>query len=574
MYILGINAYHGDSSACLLKNGVVICAAEEERFRRVKHWAGFPSEAVKFCLEDEEISITQIDYITVSRDPKANLHKKILYTLCNLISFSAIWDRLMNFKKVSSVKTELAILFNIPKKLIKAPIYNIEHHRSHIASSFFASRFEKSAILSIDGFGDFTSTMTAIGDGNKFKVLEEVNFPHSLGLFYTAVTQFLGFSNYGDEYKVMGLAPYGEPIFLKDLEKILEITERGFFKLNKKYFKHFKTGVDMQWKDGAPSIKPLFTKEWNRCFGKNRENDDELEKWHIDLACSVQKFTEKVIFYMLNDLQKKTGAENICITGGVAQNSVVNGRILENTNFKNIYIPPAGSDAGTSIGSALYLYNQILGYSRMPEIISAYFGKKSTQDEILIALNKFEVKYSILADDELFDKVSERLINGGVIGWFQGRAEFGSRALGHRSILVDPRRKDAKQLLNDKIKKRESFRPFAPSVLSQFVKDYFIQHDTVPFMEKVFDIKIEKRTEIPAVTHVDGTGRLQSVDPNVSPRYYKLISKFAEKTGTPILLNTSFNENEPIVNLPEEALDCFFRTNMDMLVLENVIVER
>ncbi|MAW21507.1 MAG: carbamoyltransferase [Flavobacteriales bacterium] len=574
MYILGINAYHGDSSACLLKDGVVICAAEEERFRRIKHWAGFPSEAVRFCLEDEEISIAQIDYITISRDPKANLYKKILYSLCNTISLSAICDRLINLKKVNSVKTEIARLFNIPERLIKAQVYNIEHHRSHIASSFFASRFEKSAILSIDGFGDFTSTMTAIGDGNKFEVLEEVNFPHSLGLFYTAVTQFLGFPNYGDEYKVMGLAPYGEPRFLKELGEILSITEGGFFKLNKKYFKHFKEGVNMDWKGGAPSIEPLFTKEWNKCFGKNRENGDKLEKWHIDLASSVQKFTEKVIFHMLNNLQKKTGAENICLTGGIAQNSVVNGRILENTNFKNIYIPPAGHDAGTSIGSALYLYNQILGHSRMPEISSAYFGKKSTQDEVMRILNKLGVKYSILSDDELFEKVSERLISGGVIGWFQGRAEFGSRALGHRSILVDPRRKDAKELLNKKIKKRESFRPFAPSILRESIKDYFMQDGSVPFMEKVFHIKTEKHAEIPAVTHVDGTGRLQSVDSKVSPRYYKLISKFAEKSGTPILLNTSFNENEPIVNKPEEALDCFFRTNMDMLVMENIVVER
>ena len=574
MYILGINAYHGDSSACLLKDGIVICATEEERFRRIKHWAGFPSEAIKFCLEDEGISIDQVDYITISRNPKANFFKKIVHSLSYSISLSAIWDRLMNSKKVSSVKTELAILFNIPEGLIKAQIHNIEHHRSHIASSFFASRFEKSAILSIDGFGDFTSTMTAIGDGNNFKVLDEVNYPHSLGVFYTTVTQFLGFPNYGDEYKVMGLAPYGEPKFIKELEQVLEITEDGFFKLNKKYFKHFKDGVAMDWEGGSPSIEPLFTKEWNILFGKTREKGDELEQWHIDLATSVQEFTEKVIFHMLNHLQKKTGAENICITGGVAQNSVANGRILENTTFKNIYIPSAGHDAGTSIGSALYLYNQILGKSRMPEITSSYFGRKSTQDEIVNVLEELGIKYSIFSDDELFEKVSERLVNGGVIGWFQGRAEFGPRALGHRSIVVDPRRRDAKDLLNEKIKRRESFRPFAPSILRESVNEYFLQDDTVPFMEKVFDIKTEKHMEIPAVTHVDGTGRLQTVDIKVSPRYHKLISKFAEKSGVPILLNTSFNENEPIVNKPEEALDCFLRTKMDMLVMENIIVER
>ena len=574
MYILGINAFHGDSSACLLKDGKVLCATEEERFRRVKHWAGFPSEAIKFCLEDEGISIQQVDHITISRDPKANFFKKVFHSLKNSISILTIWDRLTNAKKVSSVKGELSKVFELPESEIKAEVHNIEHHRSHIASSFFASRFEKSAILSVDGFGDFTSTMTAIGKGNKFEVLDEVNYPHSLGVFYSTVTQFLGFPNYGDEYKVMGLAPYGEAKYLKELEQILTLTDDGFFKLNKKYFKHFKEGVAMSWDGGSPIIESLFTLEWEKLFRTAREQNDELEQFHIDLAASVQKFTEKVLFHMLNHLQKKTGCENICITGGVAQNSVANGKILESTNFKNIYIPSAGHDAGTSIGSALYLYNQILRNERLEEITSAYFGKKSSQEEIVKFLEKESVKYEIYSDEDLYEKVSDKLVDGGVVGWFQGRAEFGPRALGHRSIIVDPRRKDAKYLLNDKIKRRESFRPFAPSILKEAVSDYFVQKDTVPFMEKVFDIKKEKYDEIPAVTHVDGTGRLQSVDNEVSPRYHKLISKFAEKSGVPILLNTSFNENEPIVNKPEEALSCFLRTKMDMLVMENIIIER
>jgi carbamoyltransferase len=574
MYILGINAYHGDSSACLLKDGVVVCATEEERFRRIKHWAGFPSEAIKFCLEDEDISIEQVDHITISRDPKANFYKKVLFSLKYKISIATIWDRLKNSKKVSSVKGELATIFEVPESAIKAKLHNIEHHRSHIASSFFASRFEKSAILSIDGFGDFTSTMSAVGSGSKFEVMDTVNYPHSLGVFYTTVTQFLGFPNYGDEYKVMGLAPYGEAKYLKELNEILKMTSDGFFKLNCKYFKHFKEGVAMDWENGSPSIESLFTDDWSDLLGKPRAKGDELEQWHIDLATSVQRLTENVIFHMLNHLHAKTGLDNICITGGVAQNSVANGRILENTPFKNIYVPSAGHDAGTSIGSALYLYNQILGNERLPETTTAYFGKKATQSEIISVLDAKGVEYSILKDVELFDKVSDKLVEGGVIGWFQGRAEFGPRALGHRSIIVDPRRDDAKDLLNEKIKRRESFRPFAPSILKEAVNDYFVQHDTVPFMEKVFDIKKEKHAEIPAVTHVDGTGRLQSVDAEISPRYHKLISKFAEKTGVPILLNTSFNENEPIVNKPEEALDCFLRTKMDMLVMENVVVER
>ncbi len=574
MYILGINAYHGDSSACLLKDGVVICATEEERIRRIKHWAGFPSLAIKFCLEDAGITIHDIDYITISRDPTANLLKKTIYSLRHSISFSAILDRLLNAKKVHSTKRELAAIFNLKETDIRAKLYNIEHHKSHVASSFFASRFERSAILSIDGFGDFTSTMSAVGNANKIKVLDTVNYPHSLGIFYTAFTQFLGFPNYGDEYKVMGLAPYGKERYLKQLEEILALTTDGFFKLNHKYFKHFSKGVAMDWENGSPFIDPLFTEYWESLFWKPRAKGEKLEQKHIDLATSVQRFTEDVIFHMLNHIHAKTGLDNICITGGVAQNSVVNGKILENTPFNHLYVPSAGHDAGTSIGSALYLYNQILGKNRLPETTTAYFGKKTPQEEIINILDEKGIKYTILSDDELFERVANELIAGGVIGWFQGRAEFGPRALGHRSILVDPRRVDAKDLLNRKIKRRESFRPFAPSILKESVSDYFVQDDTVPFMEKVFEIKKRKSSEIPAVTHVDGTGRLQSVDAKTSPRYHKLISKFAEKTGVPILLNTSFNENEPIVNKPEEALDCFFRTEMDMLVMENIIVER
>lgn len=574
MYILGLNAFHGDSSACLLKDGVVINATEEERFRRIKHWAGFPSESIKFCLDDAGISIQDLEYITISRDPKANISKKILHTLKNRVGIKSVFDRFLNSRKVSSIKSELSKIFNVDESEIKAEVYNVEHHRSHIASSFFASSFQNSAILSVDGFGDFTSTMTAIGKDNKIQVLESVNYPHSLGIFYTTVTQFLGFPNYGDEYKVMGLAPYGEAKYLNELYKIVERTEDGFFTLNKKFFKHFKNGVAMEWENGEPSIDSLFTKEWENLFWKSRKKGDNLEQFHIDLATSSQRLTEEIIFYMLTKLHKKTGLENICITGGVAQNSVVNGKILRNTPFKNMYVPSAGHDAGTSIGSALYLYNHILSNDRKEEIKTAYFGRKSDNNEVVDCLEEHGVKYEKVNDDILFDRVSDKLVDGGVIGWFQGRSEFGPRALGHRSIIVDPRRKDAKDLLNQKIKRRESFRPFAPSILEEYIEEYFVQNDSVPFMEKVYDIKKEKHAEIPAVTHIDGTGRLQSVNKEVSPRYHRLIAEFKNKTGVPILLNTSFNENEPIVNRPEEALDCFLRTKMDMLVMENIIIER
>jgi len=572
MYILGINAYHGDSSACILKNGEVIAASEEERFRRIKHWAGFPSEAIKFCLGEAGIDITQVDYITISRDPSANLHKKIIHSVKNLVSVKALKDRLANTKKIAGVKAELSKVFNVSEDKIKAEVKNIEHHRSHLASAFFASPFDEAAILSIDGFGDFTSTMIAKGKGNKIEVLDSVIYPHSAGIFYTALTQYLGFPHYGDEYKVMGLAPYGEPKFVDELKKIILFKNNGLFELDTKYFKHTKEGVAMSWENGDPHIDSIFSNELENLLGSARKQGEELTQKHKDIATSVQRVTEELIFHILNNLQKKTGLENICIAGGVAQNSVANGKILEKTTFKNIYIPSAGHDAGTALGSALWLYNHMLENERLPAIYNAYTGAKSSNEEIENCLKSQHIEYTKYNDEELLEVVSNALVEGKVIGWFQGRAEFGPRALGHRSIIVDPRRTDAKELLNSKIKRRESFRPFAPSILEEYVSEYFEKTDKVPFMEKVYPIKKEKHREIPAVTHVDGTGRLQTVEKG--DRYYDLIEKFRQKTGTPILLNTSFNENEPIVNTPKEALDCYLRTEMDMLVLENCVISR
>jgi len=572
MYILGINAYHGDSSACILKDGIVIAASEEERFRRIKHWAGFPSEAIKFCLGEANIDITQVDYITISRDPSANIHKKILHAAKNLVSVKALKDRLSNTKKVGGVKAELSKVFNIPEDKIKGEVKNIEHHRSHLASAFFASPFDEAAILSIDGFGDFTSTMIATGKGNKIEVLDTVIYPHSAGIFYTSLTQYLGFPHYGDEYKVMGLAPYGEPKYVDELKKIILFKDNGLFELNTNYFKHAKEGVAMSWENGDPHIDSIFSKELENLLGPARKNGEELTQKHKDIATSVQRVTEELIFHILNHLQKRTGLKNICIAGGVAQNSVANGKILEKTTFEHIYIPSAGHDAGTALGSALWLYNHILENDRLPAIYNAYTGAKSSNEQVEACLKADNIEYTKYNDEELLEVVSDALVDGKVIGWFQGRAEFGPRALGHRSIIVDPRRTDAKELLNAKIKRRESFRPFAPSILEEYVSEYFEKTDKVPFMEKVYPIKKEKHAEIPAVTHVDGTGRLQTVEKG--DRYYDLIEKFRQKTGTPILLNTSFNENEPIVNTPKEALDCYLRTEMDMLVMENCVVKR
>lgn len=575
MYILGINAYHGDSSACLFKDGKMICAIEEERIRRIKHWAGFPSEAIKFCLNDAGINISDIDYITIGRNPSAHLAKKIVSSLKKLGKLQFIKDRLANLKKVTSIKSEFANALGVKESSIKAEIKHIEHHRSHMASAFFVSPFEESAILSIDGFGDFSSTMLGSGKGNKIEVLDSVTYPHSLGVFYTAFTQYLGFPWYGDEYKVMGLSPYGEPKYKEQMLDIVKVKDNGLFTLNEDYFIHSTEGVSMTWENGAPFIDKIYSSKMIDAFGEPRDKDAPLTQYHKDLASSVQKHCEDVIFHILNNLHKRTGIKNICIAGGVAQNSVANGKILKETPFENIYIPPAGYDAGNAMGSALWQYHQKLNYPRSEIMRSACFGTEHTDDEIEIQLKENKIDYRRFPNDEaMIEKTAQLLADGAVIGWFQGRTEFGPRALGNRSVLVNPGRPDAKDLLNAKIKKRESFRPFAPSILREYVTEYFEQEDDVYFMEKVFKIKEDKRGKIPAVTHVDGTGRLQTVHKDISPKYYALIDKFREITGLPILLNTSFNENEPIVNTPKEALACYLRTSMDALVMENCIIER
>ena len=575
MIILGLNAYHADSSAAIFVNGKMIAATEEERFTRVKHWAGFPTKAIQFCLDEACISIEQVDHIAIGRDPNVKKFEKIKFAAQNpLAGFQFIKSRIKNHKEVSSLEKEFEKHFNIPSETIKPKIHQVEHHRSHLASAFFASPFKEAALLSIDGSGDFSTAMIGVGKGNHIEVLDSVDFPHSIGIFYTAFTQLLGFPHYGDEYKVMGLAPYGEPKYVDKLFQVVQLLDNGLFKLDLSFFREAHKGFVTYGEDNIPIIPPLYGQKLETLFGKARLKEEPLTQYHKDIAASVQRFTERVIFHILNHLQKRTGLENVCIAGGVAQNSVANGKITRNTTFEQVYIPSAGHDAGISMGSALYVQHQVLHTERQPAIWNAYTGSKFSNDEIEILLNKEQVAFERLDDEILFDKVTDCLIKGGVVGWFNGRAEFGPRALGARSILADPRRNDAKEILNLKIKRRESFRPFAPSILKEYVSDFFEIDEPVPFMEKVFPIKKEKQALIPAVTHADGSGRLQTVYAETSPRYHGLISAFYNKTGVPILLNTSFNENEPIVNTPLEALSCFQRTNMDMLVLENCVITR
>ncbi|HQQ96804.1 MAG TPA: carbamoyltransferase C-terminal domain-containing protein [Cyclobacteriaceae bacterium] len=575
MTILGINAYHADASAAIYKDGVLVAAIEEERFRRKKHWAGFPAEAIAFCLREAEVTINQVDHITIGRNPNAKMLKKLLFLAKDPWGgIQNVRERLNNRNKISSLEYELAKHFHADSKVMASKLRRIEHHRSHMASAFFPSPFDEAAILSIDGSGDFTTTMIGVGQGTRIRVIDSIDFPVSCGLFYTAFTQFLGFPHYGDEYKVMGLAPYGKPVYLDQVRQVMRLQANGMFDWDPRFFRSAREVVITYGSDNMPVVGNLYSDHFTSVFGNPRSADEDLTQQHKDLAASVQRVTEEAIMHILSHLQKRTGLKKICVAGGVAQNSVANGKIIGATGFDELYVPPAGHDAGLSMGSALYQYHHVLRQPRSSPQYSAYTGSKFTNDDIEQVLKTNGISYKKYHDDELFEIVVDKLIEPGVVGWFSGRAEFGPRALGGRSILADPRNPRAKDLLNSKIKRRESFRPFAPSILKEFTSEYFEKAEEVPFMEKVFPIRSEKRERIPAVTHVDGSGRLQTVRQDVSPRYYSLISAFHKRTGIPILLNTSFNENEPIVNTPQEALDCYLRTQMDMLVLENCVVQR
>lgn len=575
-YVLGLNAFHSDASAAIFYNGQLIAASEEERFNRVKHWAGFPHEALAFCLRKAGISLTEIDYIAIARDPRAKWDKKVKYLANNpkAISF-ALRGRLNNASTVQTITDELSGSYMVHRDQILPKLHYVEHHRSHLASSFFASPFDEAAILSIDGSGDFTTTMMGVGRGTQIQVIQSVDFPHSLGIFYTAFTQLLGFRNYGDEYKVMGLAPYGAPTMVKELGEILQLLPDGTFRLDLSWFRSGSEGYVYYSTHLQPVIPELFTQKMVERFGTPRRQDEPLTSFHKDLAASVQHVTEQCIFHMLRHLHRITGLKNVCLAGGVAQNSVANGKITLQTPFENVYIPPAGHDAGLALGSAMWLQHHTGNLRRQPPMLTAFTGAGFTSEEVILILEDKPVHWQRFDDFELLcEKVAAVIEQGGVVGWFRGRAEFGPRALGNRSILADPRRKDAKELLNHKIKRREPFRPFAPAILEEYTGQYFALNDATPFMEKVFPIRKEKQAEIPAVTHVDGTGRLQTVSATLHPQFYKLIDAFRRLTGTPILLNTSFNENEPIVNTPAEAIACFLRTKMDLLVMEDILVTR
>jgi carbamoyltransferase len=582
LIILGLNAFHGDSSACLVVDGQLIAAAEEERFRRIKHWAGLPTEAIRYCLEAGGISISEVDRIAINRNPSANALRKALFAFLRKPSLAAITDRLKNAGKVRGVRDDIAAALGVPPETVRAQVDNIEHHMAHLASAFFVSPFEDAAVVSVDGFGDFASSMWGVGRGKRIELDDRIYFPHSLGLFYLAITQYLGFPNYGDEYKVMGLAPYGQPTEMEKMRRLVKLLPEGRFELELDYFVHHSEGVAMVWENGEPTIGRVFSQSLEALFGPIRKKDEPFETKHWNIAASAQAMYEEAFFHILDHVQKKTNMKALALAGGCAMNSVANGKILERSRFKDVYVQSAAGDAGGAIGAAYAVWHQELGKPRGFEMRHAYWGPEYSTEEIANLLESRKIDLDEQAcnvariDDEadLCRRTAQAISEGKVIGWFQGRMEWGPRALGNRSILGDPRRTDMKDILNLKIKRRESFRPFAPSILREQVKDWFETDYDVPFMLQVFQIQESRRHEIPAVTHVNGSGRLQTVTEEQNARYYRLIKTFGDLTGVPILLNTSFNENEPVVCRPEEALSCFLRTKMDVLVIGDYLIER
>jgi len=577
--ILGLSAYHADAAAAMIVGGHFVAGVEEERFRRTKHWAGFPEQALRWCVDAAAGGDPrEVELFAVARRPRAYLARKAWLALSHPRSLPRAAGRLRNLLQIETLASRIGATFGLgsPPRLLP-----VEHHLAHLASAFFCSPFEEAACLSVDGFGDFISTMIARGRGNRIDVLNRVAFPHSLGVFYSAMTQYLGFLDFGDEYKVMGLAAYGEPRFTRELDQLVPVRGDGTFRLDLRFFRHLSEGVEMTWEEGAPEQGLLFTPALEQLLGPARRRDEELGQRHKDLAASMQAVYEERFFALVRRALSDTGSRKLALAGGCALNSLANGKLFDRTEVEEVFIQAAAGDSGTSLGAALWAHHVELGRPRDGWVMEhSHWGPAYDEAAVRAALaagipgskgrdgrwGDIEIR---AASDEgtLCRETAAAIARGEVVGWYQGRSEWGPRALGNRSILADPRRADMKELLNLKIKRRESFRPFAPSILEERVGEWFAQSYPDPFMLKVYPIRPEKRAEIPAVTHADGTGRLQTVSERANPIYTKLIRAFEAETGVPIVLNTSFNENEPIVNTPGEALDCFLRTRMDRLVL-------
>jgi carbamoyltransferase len=576
--ILGVNAWHGDAAACLLRDGTLVAAAEEERFRRIKHWAGFPAESVRYCLHEAGLALSDVEHIAVNQDSGANLVRKLAFMATQRPSLSLVMERVRNKRQRAGIAETLSRELG---QEFAGEVHFIEHHLAHLGSAYLVSPFEEAVAVSVDGFGDFASAAWGIGRGSRIDVEDKVYFPHSLGIFYQAITQFLGFPHYGDEYKVMGLAPYGAPRFLPQMRRIVLLQDDGTFRLDLEYFRHAKERIEYEWEDGEPAVGTLHTAALEELLGPARSPHESLDQRHRDIARSAQAMYEEALFHLLGTLHRRHRIDALALAGGCAMNSVANGKVYACTPFKRLYVQSAAGDAGGAIGAAAVVWNSVAGHRRPDPMEHAYFGPAFDDASIgkvidarIVALRAAGCEVQSVDDARVHEQAALAISEGLVVGWFQGRMEWGPRALGNRSILGDPRRADMKDILNLKIKRRESFRPFAPSILREAVPEWFEVDDDVPFMMQVYPIRAEKRAVIPAVTHVDGSGRLQTVTRATNPRYYALIEAFRAVTGVPLVLNTSFNENEPVVCRPEEALDCFLRTKMDLLVMGNWMVRR
>ena len=590
--ILGISAFYHDSAACILKDGKIIAAAQEERFTRKKHDASYPKNAINFVLDYANLNLSEVDQIVFFEKPflkfERLLETYVAFAPKGFVSFSKampLWIKEKLFQK--------NLLFNNLKEHDKnyksdENIFFSDHHLSHAASAFFPSPFEEAAVLTADGVGEWATTTVAIGKGNELDIKKEIHFPHSLGLLYSAFTYYTGFKVNSGEYKLMGLAPYGNPSYEDKIKELIDIKEDGTFRLNQKYF-NYATGLTMT------------NDHFHNLFGQKPRDpkNEKLTQFHMDIASSIQKVTEEIMIRLAKAIRNEYGIKNLCLAGGVALNCVANGKILKEKIFDNIWIQPAAGDAGGSLGAALALWYIDQGNKRIinPEddMAGSYLGAEFSQDQIEEELKLIGANYEVLNYENLIDKTSDYLSKEKAIGWFQGRMEFGPRALGGRSILGDPRSDKMQKNLNLKVKYRESFRPFAPSILKEDLSDWFDINVDSPYMLLVADIKLDKqikmsdeqkklfgidklnikRSEIPAVTHVDYSARIQTVDKKNNKPYYDLISKFKEKTGCPVVVNTSFNvRGEPIVNTPKDAFNCFMGTELDYLVIGNCVLDK
>ncbi len=591
MNILGISCYFHDAAAALFKDGILVAAAEEERFSRVKHDFEFPENAIEFCLSAGGIESSDLDYVMFFEKPFIKFERLLLCTMQTFPRSMKLFREAM----ITWLGDKLWVKHLLQKKLgiPASKILFSEHHLSHAASSFFCSPFEEAAILTVDGVGEWTTAALGVGRGTDIKLLKEIRFPNSLGLLYSAFTAFLGFEVNEGEYKVMGMAPFGVPRYVDRIYELVHVDDDGGFELDMDYFsfhysseKTFNKKFEKLFGEPRDPNAHFFTPSsgYPSYFGEKPDNFDEVGKqnqFYADIAASIQVVTEQIMVKMANHAYRETGIDKLCMAGGVALNSVANRKILTETPFSEIYIHPAAGDGGAAVGAALYGYHTLLGQPRKFIMEHAYWGEEHSPADTEEFLKENNIPFTLIEDDEkLIGQVTDILQEGKVVGWHQGRFEWGPRALGNRSILADPRRADMKDIVNVKIKFREPFRPFAPSVLVEKAGDYFSidqpeKHYPARFMLYVTDVHEDKRDVLPAITHVDGTGRLQTVRKELNPRYYRLIETFGEATGVPVLLNTSFNlKGEPIVNTPAEAFNSFSKSGMDVLVLGNYVVDK